>query len=451
MSRAPAVADVMGGIGEDCGALVLTGTLSFSYFTAAWPTADPVLRVLRCESTEASADDFAVPLAELAGSAGGTDGHDTLVARCREADADWALPTCLAVRMVLNRSLLSTSDGGLSILVHDDWPAPADLGRPTVQASACVHALCKLSDRDIDVGTQALLASDAVAPVTGGATIRIALTALAGTDAGSLLQIQFHPRVSFETLEMPAGVMVAGARTSLERPTTPKRLLDTRICAEMGRQMIVELQRIDGASGDPTEGRLAAVTPTEYVKRFRDRLPTKISGKAFTGRFGALRGLNGELDPAVIYKIRSRSEHHIYENRRVHEFAASIGRARRSGDSASLIRAGELMYASHWSHSQRCGIGGVETDHVVSAVRARGPKAGLFGAKVTGGGAGGEVVVLMRDDEAARQALAEAVVQAQAASGRTIETYLGSLPGAVHFDPPVLQGTGTAETTPTAN
>ena len=51
------------------------------------------------------------------------------------------------------------------------------------------------------------------------------------------------------------------------------------------------------------------------------------------------------------------------------------------------------MYASHASYSA-CGLASDGTDLLVEMVRERGPAAGLYGAKITGGGSGGTVAVL---------------------------------------------------------
>jgi L-arabinokinase len=96
------------------------------------------------------------------------------------------------------------------------------------------------------------------------------------------------------------------------------------------------------------------------------------------------------------------------------------------------------MYASHWSYSQRCGIGGAEADRITQSVRRRGPADGLYGAKVTGGGAGGEVIVLMKSDERARTALAEAMQEAAQSINRPIDIHEGSLCGAEAYKPPDL-------------
>jgi L-arabinokinase len=283
---------------------------------------------------------------------------------------------------------------------------------------------------------RSMLCGRAVSAVLPTRAMRHLLSALGANGDNSLLQVRFTPQLSWEALEMPAQTVIVAARTRLDRPTTTQRLLETRICAEMGHRMIVDLLHRDGQPRPAADERLSAITPAEYVERFRDRLPTRITGQAFSDRFGALRGIDRAPDPKGTYKIRSRAEHIIYENKRVHEFAAAIVRARRNNEMAPLVKAGELMYASHWSHSQRCGIGGVETDQFVNSVRQRGVDAGLFGAKVTGGGSGGELVVLMRDDARARTALAEAVEEASRISNRSIEVFDGCLCGAELFSMP---------------
>jgi L-arabinokinase len=58
---------------------------------------------------------------------------------------------------------------------------------------------------------------------------------------------------------------------------------------------------------------------------------------------------------------------------------------------------GELMYQSHYGYTE-CGLGCEAADHIVSLVCDQGPAQGLYGAKISGGGAGGAVVVLGRKD-----------------------------------------------------
>jgi L-arabinokinase len=63
------------------------------------------------------------------------------------------------------------------------------------------------------------------------------------------------------------------------------------------------------------------------------------------------------------------------------------------------------MYSSHWSYGQRCGLGSVETDLLVNRLRQQGVARGIYGARVSGGGAGGMVTVFCADSAAAREAM----------------------------------------------
>jgi L-arabinokinase len=91
---------------------------------------------------------------------------------------------------------------------------------------------------------------------------------------------------------------------------------------------------------------------------------------------------------------------------------------------------GDLMYQSHYSYTE-CGLGNEATDLLVELVREQGAAEGLYGAKVTGGGAGGTVAILgQRDAKPAFEKVVRAYAQA-----RHIEPYVidGSSMGADRF------------------
>jgi len=434
-SRAPAVVDVMGGIGEDSGALVLTATAALSFHAAAWRTSGKQLHMrFISQATGDAGRDHAMPMSILCPK--GTTAQQ-IIARCREAGAEAITPSLLVLREALANDFMPSQEAGLCLVVENDFPEDADLGRHMTQAAAVIDVITKLFAIKSDRLIQSRICAEAIHRLTGLYQRRKAMTSLCGPAEGVLLQLRFDPHPLCVTLDLPEGVIVKALATRLARPTTRQRLIETRTCSEMGHRLIMRLQEEDGQSQHPSAARLASITPGEYVARYRDRMPSKITHDAFVNRFGILRGLeDGHVNPKGIYKIRSRAEHHIYENRRVHDFVTSINRARRADRAQSLQIAGELMYASHWSHSQRCGIGGVETDRLVNAIRGHGPAAGLFGAKVTAGGEGGELVLLMLNDEHAHAALEQVASQARTETRQPVRVYDGALPGAESFQAP---------------
>lgn len=416
---APGVVDVMGGIGEDAGSLVLTAPTTLGHHTAVWPIAGDKIHIGMVSKTGTESGDATFPASMLA-----SDDTAAICARCDKSP--WAAPTLMAIRRMIVDQIAAAPAGGLAILIEHDFPENADLGRLPSQAAAAASAFLQLQNVEAETMAVAQSCANVVAELVDLQQLRKTMTALRTPSARSIWQMRFHPNLLCEALELPQGVIIKAVATRLTRPTTLKRLIETRVCSEMGHRIIQELQRQDGQNLDPAQTRLSSITPAEYVERFRDRMPSKITHQQFTTKFGTVRGLgDGSANPKEVFKIRSRAEHHIYENRRVHDFATHIVRARRATTIEALMAAGELMYASHWSHSQRCGIGGVETDRLVNNIREFGEAAGLYGAKVTAGGEGGELVVLMRDDEQAHVALAKASAMAEEASNQPVVIFGG--------------------------
>jgi galactokinase len=95
----------------------------------------------------------------------------------------------------------------------------------------------------------------------------------------------------------------------------------------------------------------------------------------------------------------------------------------------ALDKAGHLMYGSHLSYTNDALLGAPECDLLVKLVRDR-EYAGLYGAKITGGGSGGTVAVLCDISPQADAAIAEIMSEYEKESGRKPEAFLGSSPGA---------------------
>ncbi len=84
------------------------------------------------------------------------------------------------------------------------------------------------------------------------------------------------------------------------------------------------------------------------------------------------------------------------------------------------------MYASHLSYTNDALLGAPECDLLVKLVRQR-ESAGLYGAKITGGGSGGTVAVLA--NEGTDAAMSEIMAEYEKQTGREPEAFLGSSPG----------------------
>jgi len=201
-----------------------------------------------------------------------------------------------------------------------------------------------------------------------------------------------------------------------------------RTAAFMGRMLIDRILNHEALRQMQWDGYLSQVSVTDYVERFRDRLPTKIMGGDFLNRFGETGDELTRIEPDGVYKIRSRTEHHIYEHDRAQQFVECLSRAIRNGDARALREVGDLMYASHWSYGQRCGLGSIETDLLVKLIRQHGADADVYGAKITGHGCGGVVAVLMRATKRAASAVEQAMADYSGRTGHNATLIRGATP-----------------------
>jgi galactokinase len=141
--------------------------------------------------------------------------------------------------------------------------------------------------------------------------------------------------------------------------------------------------------------------------------------------YGGFTDTVTRVDPTRTYAVRQPTAHPIYEHDRVRLFAKLLERG--TTDEQTLRLMGELMYQSHASYSA-CGLGADGTDQLVEAVRHAGPAAGLYGAKITGGGSGGTVAVLAR--RGAEREVLRIAEQYRRETGRPVTLFGGSSPGA---------------------
>ena len=130
----------------------------------------------------------------------------------------------------------------------------------------------------------------------------------------------------------------------------------------------------------------------------------------------------------MTYPVQHAADHHVLEAMRVRNFVQYLEEASRTDDPRQrgglLDRAGHLMYASHLSYTVDAMLGADECDLLVDLVRKR-EKAGLYGARVTGGGSGGTVAVLLEDNDRAMSAITEIAAEYEKHTGRKAELFTG--------------------------
>lgn len=411
--RMPVMLDVMGGIAELTGALAVATPTRESVRLAAAPRDDQRLRIVRLDREAADRAQRnghdAARVWQLAQFYDGDALATPEVLRTRMADI-----ACSVERAVLRGAyallagrLVPHLAGGFTLLLDLDR-APAGACDAQILASV-QNATAAALLQALTGATDARRLVEALRQVRGadGVAVPVGLMTQAGPflgKSGELLQVCCGSFDVGTPLALPAGVTLVGIDCGVLHPQADGKYGAAFTAALMGREIIARLMPMVCPQAR-WDGMLARVSVTDFVDQLRDRIPTKLKGAQYLERFGPPADAPVPVDPAAMYKVRSRAEHHIYEEDRVRQFAERLARARRTGDELPVREAGEYMYASHWSYGQRCGLGSIETDLLVSLLRVEGDQQGIFGARVSGAGCGGTVVVLLRDNLAAQDTL----------------------------------------------
>lgn len=436
---APRVLDVMGGIAECCGSLTLSYPLAAGVTVGVQLREDGQVCIVRLQrepsrstNTTHSTHRVCVPTDRMRASNGHPAHGDRLAESLCPGEQRWAFPVLAALLAVLLRDSDRSLDGGLTVAVDNDsaWQeeqsATCALVTPTILATAVACG------RPLDAEQLASLTQCVLRRVHENVYGLAASACAAFGERDVLLKMNCQPFEALGSLPLPAGTVLCGVDCGGVSLASNAKYHRARVAALMGKTIIERILTGSDSRGLPWGGYLAQISVNDYVESLRDQLPTRLRGQVYLDRFGELGDPFSAIDPEVDYRIRSRTEHHIYENARVHQFAQRLALASRTNGRDALLAAGDLMQASHWSYGQRCGLGCIPIEAVVSRLRRCDRDRGIYGARISGRGAGGMVAVLLSDTESARAALGETVSAVEERVGRALPILDGSSAGSFH-------------------
>ncbi|GHO78352.1 galactokinase [Ktedonobacter sp. SOSP1-85] len=428
VARAPGRLDLMGGIADYSGALVLELPLAAATWAAVQFSDEPAI-TLRSTGVE-DTPQVTIELAELA-RLDYTAAHTLLT---RDPERSWAayVAGCL---IVLQRECGLLVERGLRLFLHSNVPAGKGVSSSAALEVATMQALSTLYDMHI-AGRELALLCQKVENLVVGAPCGIMdqMTSACG-EQDSLLALLCQPAELQESITLPNELEVWGIDSGIRHAVTGADYGSVRIGAFMGYRIIADLAGLPvQTQGEQSvsiedsrwQGYLANISPSLWERAYRERLPHQIHGAAFLRQYQGSTDSVTHIDPTCTYAVRQPTAHPIYEHHRVRLFRALLARPVLTDEDCCLL--GELMYQSHASYSA-CGLGSNGTDRLVELVRQAGPRANLYGAKITGGGSGGTVAVLARRGSQA-QIEHIAALYAQE-TGYAVEILGGSSPGAV--------------------
>ena len=435
VARAPGRLDLMGGIADYSGALVLELPLACATFAAVQLAGDPELVVrslppepgLAPREVRVALADLApmgAPLAEAAA-------HNLLTAEPSTAWAAYALGPLV----VLARAKRLRLTKGIRLLIGSDVPLGKGVSSSAALEVAVMQALAAALAVPIEGRELALLCQRAENLVVGAPCGVMDQMTVACGEMGRLLALRCQPAELEQPVTLPEGLEVWGIDSGIRHTVGGSDYGAVRTGAFMGYRIVADLAGLPTTRTAPGRvqitdqrwgGYLANLAPAEWERAYRSRVPEQLDGAAFLERYGGITDAVTQVEPARTYAVRPCTAHPIYEHQRVRLFRALLDAG--AGDEEARTLLGQLMAQSHASYTA-CGLGADGTDRLVELVQAAGPGAGLYGAKITGGGSGGTVAVLAQAGSA--PAIHAIAASYAAETGRAALVLGGSSPGAV--------------------
>jgi L-arabinokinase len=420
LSRAPGRLDVMGGIADYSGSLVLQRTTAEATFAAVQRTDQALLNIVSLSlDSNGVPRVFALPLEALL-----KDGWPIRYTEARrffsnETDSWAAYVVGVFVALMRERGVVFTE--GAKILISSRVPegkgvaSSAALEVATMQSVASAFGIL-ISAKDMAILCQ--IAENMVAGAPCG--VMDQMTSACG-ESDSLLALLCQPAELQAPVLIPGEIAFWGVDSGERHAVRGSDYTSVRTAAFMGHRIL------DLSDDDSSGGYLANVTPVKFAREVVSLLPDQMTGAEFLTRYSGTSDSVTTIDPSRTYSIRQATAHPVFENDRVHEFRRLL---MSSPGEAQRVRLGELMLQSHESYSA-CGLGAHGTDLIVKLVREAGANGGLYGARITGGGSGGTVAILGRADAGNR--IAEIVAKYRSLTGYSPHVFSGSSPGAAQF------------------
>ena len=435
VARAPGRLDVMGGIGDYSGSLVLELPIAEATLVAFQRDEERRLRVFTLSENASGGSHFEMPLAEFERDGGPVSYEEARAYFDRDPARHWAAYVA-GVFLVLMRERGVRFTEGARVLVSSRVPLGKGVSSSAALEVASMSAVAAGFRVDVEPRELALLCQRVENLVVGAPCgVMDQLTSACGEE-GRLLALLCQPAELLGTVALPPELNVWGLDSGVRHSVGGGDYGSVRVGAFMGYRIIAELAGLKVEPHGETVliddarwgGYLANVSPSEFEQKFAARLPEMMKGSDFLARYGGTTDTVTRVEPARTYAVRVAAAHAVYEHFRVRAFAELLDCESAGERRGALL--GELMYQSHASYSA-CGLGSAGTDRLVELVREAGTAAGLYGAKITGGGSGGTVALLGR--RGAEGAVAEVARRYAEETGHTPHVFGGSSPGAASF------------------
>lgn len=431
VARAPGRLDVMGGIADYSGSLVLEMPIAEATFAAIQLRSDEQINVAGSVAGSSRYLEFELSLSDVWSANTYDEARKIFLQDRRDHWASYVA----GVFFVLQHELELDFKNGARILISSHVPVGKGVSSSAALEVATMQAVCSAYNIDLDARKVAMLCQKVENHIAGAPCGVMDQIASSCGGEHSLISILCQPAEIQGTIAIPKEIEFWGIDSGVRHSVSGADYGSVRAAAFMGYRILAQQAGLISVSTSDGRvkiedkrwnGHLANISPDEYESEFPTVLPESIDGDKFLQRYHGTTDPISQIDRTVRYNVKASTEHAIYESARVKEFARLLA-ADLTDQNLEIL--GELMFKSHDSYSA-CGLTEPRTDRIVELVRQNRPQ-GLYGARITGGGNGGTVAILARRNSV--KAIASLMGQIERESGQRPYLFSGSSPGAARF------------------
>ena len=428
VARVPARLDVMGGIADYSGANVCETVLGRGMLMALQSRTDRTLRIRTVQVGHRSLPvETRIPLDYFASGDGLTGTR--MSANCaRPIRSSTGSRTSAAASSRCSRRNPSGLPYGFSLLLLSAVPMNVGIGSSAaveIGTLCCLNAYLGTKLAPARLARLGQMAENHVVGAPCGIMDQIAITS---GHEGQLTHILCRPGEVRGEVSIPAGTGFVGINSMVQHSVAGNPYSDTSIGAFMGKRIVNDFR---ARTGRAALSYLTELSTAEFRSEYAGEVPDEVLGSTFLEQYKTHDDPVTKMQPDATYRVAGPTRHPIEENERVLKFIDALSAAT-AGDDHALTVAGDCMYAAHESYRDNCRLSVEEVDFLVESVRTRGPKRGLYGAKITGGGTGGTVAVFGQL-EALREHIPQIATEYSRRVGVLPDIFEGTSPGAIEF------------------
>jgi len=397
ISRAPGRLDLMGGNDDYTGGLVFESTIREATYAAAQLRNDHVVELKNKSASDAGwQGDIVINLDGL------SDEEAVRKIVNKSSSVRWTAYV-LGNMFYLKKKYPEQITSGIKIYIDSTVPLNRGVSSSAAVEVAVMKSAAAAYGIDLSGVELALACQWVENAICESACGIMDQAAVVTGKEGFIMPLVCQPCNIEPLIKLPNELKIWGIDSGVSHQVSGIEYEAARASAFMGYKIICDTEKIPVTLDTTSDihrytdtiwnGYLANLSRSHFYEKYERLLPAKSERSTYLDKHKIHVDPFTPLRENVEYNIWANTKYAVEENHRVQLFSELSRGAAITSSKRAFMLMGELMYQSHYAYTE-CGLGSKATDLLVTLCKNQGIENGIYGAKITGGGAGGTVAIL---------------------------------------------------------